>query len=299
MNPFQKCTLFLVSIFCVGMLAGCGETASSAASSTVSESLPASVSNTEEAAQSSLEVQAAVLPDGLYTARFDTDSGMFHVNEACDGRGTLTVQNGSMTLHVSLTSKKIINLFPGMAEQAELDGAAVLEPTLDTVTYPDGLSEEVYGFDIPVTVLDEEFDLALLGTKGTWYDHKVIVSDPQPLDNQPVTAAQLGLADGIYTCEVTLEGGSGRSGIETPSLLTVENGAVTLTLVWNSPNYDYMLVNGEKYLPVNTQGNSVFEIPAAGFDAPLAVVGDTIAMSTPHEVEYTILLSSDTLAPEA
>ena len=49
------------------------------------------------------------------------------------------------------------------------DGAEVLEPTTDTVTYSDGMSEEVYGFDIPVPAIDEEFDVALIGTKGKWY----------------------------------------------------------------------------------------------------------------------------------
>ena len=48
------------------------------------------------------------LEDGTYTAEFDTDSGMFHVNEANDGKGTLTVKNGKMTIHVSLASKKMI-----------------------------------------------------------------------------------------------------------------------------------------------------------------------------------------------
>ena len=122
------------------------------------------------------------LADGVYSAAFDTDSSMFHVSEACDGRGVLTVEDGQMTLHVSLASKNIVNLYPGLAEDAGQDGAVLLEPTVDTVTYSDGISEEVNGFDIPVPVLDEEFDLALLGTKGTWYDHKVVVSDPQPLE---------------------------------------------------------------------------------------------------------------------
>lgn len=122
------------------------------------------------------------LADGVYSAEFDTDSSMFHVSEACDGRGTLTVEDGQMTIHVSLASKNIVNLYPGLAEDAGKEGAVLLEPTVDTVTYSDGMSEEVNGFDIPVPALDEEFDLALLGTKGTWYDHKVAVTDPQPLD---------------------------------------------------------------------------------------------------------------------
>ena len=119
-----------------------------------------------------------VLEDGVYSADFDTDSSMFHVNEACDGKGTLTVENGKMTIHISLASKNIVNLYPGLAEDAQKKGAEILEPTVDTVTYSDGITEEVYGFDVPVPSLDEEFDLALVGTKGTWYDHKVSVSNP-------------------------------------------------------------------------------------------------------------------------
>ena len=102
------------------------------------------------------------LEDGTYTAEFDTDNGMFHVNEANDGKGTLTVKDGQMTIHVSLASKKIVNLFVGKAEDAKKDGAELLEPTTDTVTYSDGMTEEVYGFDVPVPALDEEFELAYL-----------------------------------------------------------------------------------------------------------------------------------------
>lgn len=136
-------------------------------------------------AESSLEEQksAAVLEDGMYTAEFDSDSSMFHVNEACEGKGTLTVKDGEMMLHISLPSKNIVNLFVGLAEDAQKEGAKVLEPTLDTVTYKDGMTEEVYGYDIPVPVLDEEFDLALLGKKGTWYDHKVSVSNQEKTES--------------------------------------------------------------------------------------------------------------------
>ena len=123
-----------------------------------------------------------VLEDGVYTADFNTDSTMFHVNEACDGKGTLTVENGQMTIHVSLVSQNIVNLYVGLAEDAQADGAVLLEPTVDEVTYSDGITEEVYGFDIPVEALDEEFDVAILGTKGTWYDHKVSVSNPELLE---------------------------------------------------------------------------------------------------------------------
>ena len=120
------------------------------------------------------------LPDGVYTAEFKTDSSMFHVNEANKGMGVLTVSDGKATIHISLVGKSILNLFPGLAEDAQKDGAALLEPTTDTVTYDDGETEEVYGFDVPVPVIGEEFDLALIGKKGKWYDHKVIVLNPVP-----------------------------------------------------------------------------------------------------------------------
>ena len=95
---------------------------------------------------------------------------MFHVNEAYDGRGTLTVKNGKMTLHIVMPSQNIVNLFLGTAEDEQKDGAKLIQPTTEEVTYSDGSKEEV---------LEKEFDLALIGTKGKWYDHKVSVSDTQ------------------------------------------------------------------------------------------------------------------------
>ena len=126
--------------------------------------------------------QQTTREDGIYSADFETDSSMFRVNETCDGKGKLTVQDGKMTIHISLTSQNIVNLFPGTAEDAQKDGAELLLPTVDTVTYEDGISEEVNGFDVPVPVLDEPFNLALIGTKGKWYDHEVIVSNPEKLE---------------------------------------------------------------------------------------------------------------------
>ena len=123
--------------------------------------------------------RSEALADGTYSAKFDTDSGMFHVNEAYDGRGTLTVKNGKMTLHIVMPSQNIVNLFLGTAEDAQKDGAKLIQPTTEEVTYSDGSKEEVYAFDVPVEALEKEFDLALIGTKGKWYDHKVSVSDTQ------------------------------------------------------------------------------------------------------------------------
>lgn len=280
----NKFALLLAGAMLAGALTGCGASgtpASSAASSEAAASSAVSEAASEPAAE-------AALPDGTYAADFDTDSSMFHANEAFDGKGALTVKEGRMTLHVSLVSKKIVNLYVGMAADAEAHEGDWLQPTTDTVTYSDGLSDEVYGFDIPVKALDEDFQLAILGSKGKWYDHTVRVANAQP-------AAAEAPADGTYTCDVTLEGGSGRATVESPAALTVADGRMTATIVWSSPNYDYMLVDGEKYLPTNTEGNSTFEIPVTALDTPLDVVGDTVAMSTPHEIEYTLTFASASL----
>ena len=267
----------------LSLLASCGasSTASSAASGAASSEAVSSVASSA--------VETAALPDGVYTADFDTDSSMFHANEACNGKGTLTVENGQMTFHVSLASTHIVNLYLGKAADAAANASDWLQPTTDTVTYSDGTSEEVYGFDIPVSAVDADFDLAILGTKGKWYDHVVSVRNAV---EQAGTAAP---ADGTYTCEVTLEGGSGRATVESPAALTVADGKMTAAIVWSSPNYDYMLVDGEKYLPTNAEGNSTFEIPVAALDTALDVTADTVAMSTPHEIEYTLTFDSASL----
>ena len=283
-------SLLVVSALLAASLAGCGSSASSVASSASSEAVSSVAESavSEAASESAAASSARALEDGTYTAEFDTDSSMFHVNEASDGKGTLTVEDGQMTLHISLQSKKIVNLYVGMAADAPDHEADWLQPTTDTVTYSDGTSEEVYGFDVPVEALDTDFQLAILGTKGKWYDHTVSVRNVEAQAAEAVETP----ADGSYTCEVTLEGGSGRATVDSPAALTVADGKMTATIVWSSPNYDYMIVDGEKYLPTNTEGNSTFEIPVSAIGVPLSVVADTVAMSTPHEIEYTLTFSA-------
>ena len=202
---FKRASLLLTLALCCLLLTACGgsktESASPAAApateapavEATAEPVPevteapapevteAPAEEPEEAPAEEISVENGMLPDGTYDVKFSTDSSMFHVSEANNGRGVLTVKNGEMTIHISLGSQKIVNLFYGTAEDAKKDGAAIIEPTLDTVTYSDGMSEEVFGFDVPVPALDVEFDCALIGTKGVWYDHKVMVSDPQPM----------------------------------------------------------------------------------------------------------------------
>ena len=157
---------------------GCGSK-SDANTQTESQTTVQTETQIQTESQTAAQTEGAeILADGIYSADFNTDSSMFHVNETCDGKGTLTVKDGKMTIHITLTSKNIVNLYPGLAEDAQKDGAELLQPVTDTVTYKDGTSEEVNGFDVPVPAIDEEFDLALIGTKGVWYDHKVSVSNP-------------------------------------------------------------------------------------------------------------------------
>ena len=255
----------------------------------------------EEVVEEKIEEEetACELEDGVYIAEFNTDSSMFHANEMCEGKGELTVKDGQMTIHVSLVSKSIVNLYYGLAEDAQKDGAVLLEPTVDTIDYNDGTTDEVFGFDIPVPYLDDEFDVALIGKKGVWYDHKVSVTNPVLKDSAETVddaSEVISVAEGDYTIDVDLEGGSGKATITSPASVKVgADGENIAVIEWSSPNYDYMIVDGEKYLPVNEEGNSVFEIPVKNFDEPLEVIADTVAMSKPHEIEYTLIFHSDTM----
>ena len=284
----MKKTIKLVSgLLAVLLLAGCGaadETVSTtAATESAVETTQAPTETSEPTVQETEPaVSPRVLPDGVYIVDFDTDSGMFRANEACNGKGKLTVENGVQTLHVSLQSKKIVNLFPGTAAEAQEPGAVWLEPTVDTVTYSDGLSEEVFGFDIPVTSVGEEFDLALIGTKGVWYDHKVSVLNPIP-------------QAGSFLCAVELTGGSGRASVSSPAVLVSDGETLMATIQWSSPNYTYMIVGDIQYDPIQQEGNSTFQIPVT-LDQDISVSACTVAMSTPHLVEYTLRFDSTTLA---
>lgn len=189
-GEFMKAVSKVLAVACALaiaiVMAGCASQAASSSASGSSESAAASSEASASASEASKNVSSSAdqgLAPGEYSATFTTDSSMFHVNEANGDKGVLTVaDDGTMTIHVSLAGKGILNLYAGLAADAENDPDNLLQPTTDTVTYEDGTTEEVNGFDIPVPALDEEFDVALIGTKGKWYDHKVSVSDPVALE---------------------------------------------------------------------------------------------------------------------
>lgn len=99
------------------------------------------------------------------------------------------------------------------------------------------------------------------------------------------------LEDGEYTVNVELEGGSGRASVDSEAKVKVTDGQAYATIVWSSTYYDYMLVDGKKYTNENEGGNSTFTFPIAGVPCTMDVVGDTTAMSQPHEIDYTLTFS--------
>lgn len=110
-----------------------------------------------------------------------------------------------------------------------------------------------------------------------------------------VQASSVSLEDGVYQIAVSMSGGSGRATIESPAQMTVEQGVATVNIQFSSPNYDYMRVGERTYYPVNQEGNSTFAIPVTAFDEDMVVVADTVAMSTPHEITYTLRFDSQSV----
>ena len=170
----------------------------------------------------------------------------------------------------------------------------------DCIPYEEN-ADGTHSFTVPVKALNQVIDCAAFSkNKEKWYERQLVFrADDLPeeayLTSRYTTAEALGLEDGDYTAPVTLTGGSGRAQVESPAKLHLENGQLTATIVWSSSNYDYMKVDDEKFELANAEGNSTFIIPVKGFDAPMNVLADTVAMSTPHEIEYTLTFDSSAL----
>lgn len=234
------------------------------------------------------------LPDGSYRVDFTSDSSMFHENEAYEGKSVMTVESRRATLHLVMPSKNVVNLFLGKAEDARKEGAKLLIPTDERVVYSDGVAESVYAYELPVPVIDADFDVALVGRKGAWYDHRARVSNPVLIET---SSRRVALAPGEYSIPVALEGGSGRGGVESPAAVVVAPDGNRVALRWSSPFYDYMIVDGTRYDATVVDKRSVFEFPVPDLSAPLAVVADSVAMSRPHEIEYTLRFDLSNAVP--
>lgn len=287
------------------LAAGCGgknqaETLPAQSSETMSVQVSETVAATEETAEQQsvgtegmTPVLASELRDGVYQIQVDSSSSMFRI-EACE----LTVNDGSMTADMKMGGTGYLKLYMGTGEEA---AKAPEEKMIPFEEAADGS----HHFTVPVEALDKELDCAAFSKKKEkWYDRVLVFrADSLPADAltdaAQVTAESLGLADGCYTVEVSMEGGSGRVSVESPAKLVVKDQKAVAEVVWSSPNYDYMKVGEEKFLPVNQGGEtSVFEIPVTVFDRKMAVAADTTAMSTPHEIEYTLLFDSASIKTE-
>ena len=122
----------------------------------------------------------------------------------------------------------------------------------------------------------------------------------QSMIEEDQNAAEVDMEDGEYAIEVDLTGGSGKSTVTSPTLMTVREGAAYAKIEWSSSSYDYMIVGNEKYWNQQDEGGySTFEIPILSFDTPFTVVADTTAMGTPHEIEYTLTFYSETIGSKS
>ena len=190
----KRLTVMIALMLTTLTIASCGgkQTAAEPATEAATSAAETGAEETSNEAETFDTAATQVLADGVYLADFTTDGSMFHVNETKDGKGILTVKDGEMTIHIVMPSKNVVNLFPGSAEDAQKDGAKLIQPKVEEVTYSDGTTEEVNSFDVSVPYLNQTFDLALVGTKGKWYDHKVSVSNAVPMDAAQASAAATG-----------------------------------------------------------------------------------------------------------
>lgn len=284
-------------------LTACGEnpdsSADSAVSGTQSNSGGQVAGSADMAAPVEMDLEGLTpvygssLKDGVYDIKVDSSSSMFKI-VSC----RLTVEGGGMTAVMTMGGTGYLYVYMGTGEQAAAAGEDSYIPFAED-------ESGAHTYTVPVEALNSGIDCAAFSkNKEMWYDRTLVFrADSLPMDaftgGVIATAESLGLADGSYTVDVTLSGGSGRASMESPALLTVENGAVTATIVWGSSNYDYMKVEGVRYDPVNTEGNSAFAIPVLSFDFPMPVQANTIAMSTPHEIGYTLYFDSTTIRAQS
>lgn len=315
----KLCALLAAIGLCAGTLSGCGgktpavaDTSAAAKSSVVElseaelaqeelaegayDDAPAKNTQNQEsgslgdAVKDGMEpVSADALKDGGYEVRVDSSSGMFRITE-CE----LTVQDGAMSAVMTMSGTGYLKLYMGTGAEAEQASEADFIPFVEN-------ADGKHTFKVPVEALDKEINCSAFSRKKeTWYDRVLVFcSGSLPAeafaDGEAATAKSLKLEDGSYTVAVRLEGGSGRASVETPAALRVEDGNAFAVITWGSSNYDYMKVDGERLDLISTGGNSSFEIPVRVFDRKMPVIADTIAMSEPHEVEYTLVFDSTTI----
>lgn len=289
--------VFIILLLMPALLSGCAEQRMGASEDSSASEISSVGSNAvaegSETVPDGLIIPEDMVPvfgdclkDGEYDIKADSSSSMFTVTDC-----RLTVNNGKMTARMTMGGTGYLYVFMGKGADASDDMVIPFEEAADGT----------HSFTVPVEALDMGIDCAAFSKKKEkWYDRTLLFrSDSLPLeafaDGSFITPESLGLEDGEYSADVSLEGGSGRAVVSSPAKLIVQNGELTAEIIWGSSNYDCMTVDGVKYYPVNDDGNSTFIIPVAGFDRRLPVSANTTAMSTPHEIEYTLFFDSKTI----
>ena len=238
-------------------------------------------------------VYAESLLPGEYPVTVESSSSMFRIESAL-----LTVEDGRMSATLTMGGKSYLYVYPGSALEAATGEESARVPFVEN-------ADGAHTFTVPVEALDAPVLCAAYSkNKELWYDRTLLFrADSLPAaafrEGFFTTAESLGLADGRYMVAVTLSGGSGKAKVHSPTALYVEDGQCTAVIGWSSKNYDYMKVEGEKFLPVPNEDHSAFQIPVLFFDRPMAVIADTVAMSEPHEISYTLRFDSQSLEAAA
>lgn len=234
-----------------------------------------------------LPVLAGSIEEGSYEIETASSSSMFRIEKA-----VLYVKDNAMTADLTLSGKGYSNVT--MLSAADSEALTSLEGTSPVI---DGNGK--YVFKVPVQSLNTELLCSAFSKKKQkWYERRVVFySEKIPAENlfvTPYVMQKCGLKDGSYTISVKLAGGSGKASVKSPASMRVKDGMPLAQIEWSSPNYDYMILNGEKILPLANEQNSVFELPVLVFDKPMSVFADTTAMSTPHEILYQLEFSLET-----
>ena len=234
-----------------------------------------------------LPLLAKDIEEGSYEIETASSSSMFKIEKT-----VLYVKDNAMTADITLSGKGYSNVT--MLSAADSEGLTSLEGTTAAVG-----KDGKYVFTLPVQSLNTELVCSAFSKKKQkWYERRVVFySEKIPAENlfvTPYVMQKCGLKDGSYTISVKLAGGSGKASVKSPASLRVKDGIPLARIEWSSPNYDYMILNGEKILPLANEQNSVFELPVLVFDKPMPVFADTTAMSTPHEILYQLEFSLET-----
>lgn len=234
-----------------------------------------------------LPLLAKDIEEGSYEIETASSSSMFKIEKT-----VLYVKDNAMTADITLSGKGYSNVT--MLSAADSEGLTSLEGTTATVG-----KDGKYVFTLPVQSLNTELACSAFSKKKQkWYERRVVFySEKIPAENlfvTPYVMQKCGLKDGSYTISVKLAGGSGKASVKSPASMRVKDGIPLARIEWSSPNYDYMILNGKKILPLANEQNSVFELPVLVFDKAMSVFADTTAMSTPHEILYQLEFSLET-----